>query len=305
MKHNIQELPLEQAIALYEKGALQQAQTAFELLRHNAPNNEEVLLYLSYIAVGLEEPEKAEPYLVNLLRIHPDKAEYHYLLGASLGLQALKSGTFRQMLLAPRMKASFEEAIRLDKEHTEARKALVDYYLKAPAILGGTPKALEEASSIEKYDKRTGLLVKAKIYNESGEEKKAVECLEQLLLSGSAEAGDYMQLVGYWKREGNLWVKLERFKEQYSSLPQTYYLVALASLDTESHTEEGIQAINQYISKVGKQEKEIYADAYCKLGKLYIQRRQKNEAFDAFEKALEYCPDSVEANEEISKLKRD
>lgn len=86
----------------------------------------------------------------------PD-AEAHYQAGVAYGRRAEHANIFRQASLALRARDEFLQAVRLDPDHLEARFALVQYYVLAPSILGGSEqKALEQATEIRNRDADEG-----------------------------------------------------------------------------------------------------------------------------------------------------
>lgn len=49
------------------------------------------------------------------------------------------------------MKSAWEKAVQLDPKTVDARESLIQYYLQAPAIAGGSvDKAIEMATEIKK-----------------------------------------------------------------------------------------------------------------------------------------------------------
>ena len=46
-------------------------------------------------------------------------------------------GMMSKMSMAPKLRNAFETAVKLDPSLTEARSALIEYYLQAPSMVGG------------------------------------------------------------------------------------------------------------------------------------------------------------------------
>jgi tetratricopeptide (TPR) repeat protein len=68
----------------------------------------------------------------------PKSAEAHYRLGSAYGAQAQKASIFSQASLASKTRQELEQAVALDPNHVEARFALVQFYVLAPGIIGGS-----------------------------------------------------------------------------------------------------------------------------------------------------------------------
>jgi len=92
----------------------------------------------------------------------PQNAEAHYQLGVAYGELAKKANVFQRFSLARHTRDEFERAVQLDPNYIDARFALVQYYMMAPAWLGGSEaKALEQAKEISDRDATTGHLALA------------------------------------------------------------------------------------------------------------------------------------------------
>jgi tetratricopeptide (TPR) repeat protein len=81
--------------------------------------------------------------------LSPRDAEMQYWKGATIfeGIQDV--GMFGKMSAADDGKAAFDEAVRLDSTHVKARLGLIQFYVNAPGIAGGSyAKAKEQARAI-------------------------------------------------------------------------------------------------------------------------------------------------------------
>ncbi len=58
-------------------------------------------------------------------------------MGRSYGEKAEHSGLLAAVKLAKRVREEFETAVRLDPNNVEARADLAEFYMEAPAIMGG------------------------------------------------------------------------------------------------------------------------------------------------------------------------
>lgn len=68
---------------------------------------------------------------------HPQMANCYLARGNALGAKARNASPVSAMGYATRVRDSFVKAVELDPHNTDARFALLDYYLQAPAIVGG------------------------------------------------------------------------------------------------------------------------------------------------------------------------
>ena len=78
----------------------------------------------------------------------PQSAICHYGVGSVLGAQVISQGMLKAAFGAPRIHDSLRKAVELDPLLYAARSALVQFYLLAPGVAGGSvPKAREVAQA--------------------------------------------------------------------------------------------------------------------------------------------------------------
>jgi tetratricopeptide (TPR) repeat protein len=76
-------------------------------------------------------------------------SEYHRWLGDALGSVAQHASVFRQPFLAKRIKSEFERTVQLDPSSLQGHDGLLQFYLLAPGIMGGSvTRAREQAELI-------------------------------------------------------------------------------------------------------------------------------------------------------------
>lgn len=81
--------------------------------------------------------KKASDYLKKAVIAAPDNSEYVDWLGRAYGKRAETSNPLSAAVLAKKTKEAFERAVQLNSKNAEALSDLFDYYLQAPAVLGG------------------------------------------------------------------------------------------------------------------------------------------------------------------------
>jgi tetratricopeptide (TPR) repeat protein len=86
----------------------------------------------------LSEFKKATRYLKQALIAAPENSEFFDWLGRAYVRRADTSNPLSAPLLAKKAKEAFERAVQLNPKNTEALSDLFDYYLQAPAVLGGS-----------------------------------------------------------------------------------------------------------------------------------------------------------------------
>ncbi|MGH7963650.1 MAG: tetratricopeptide repeat protein [Candidatus Binatia bacterium] len=138
-------------IRLFESGRLADARRFFEALVKKAPAEAAGAFYLGRIAFKEEQYDRAVEWLEKAVQLAGGNSEYHLWLGRAYGHQAQRATVIQQPLLARKVKEHFEKAVALDPDNLAARSDLMDYYLTAPSLLGGSKeKAQKQAEEIRK-----------------------------------------------------------------------------------------------------------------------------------------------------------
>ncbi len=71
------------------------------------------------------------------VNLEPQNASYHLWLGREYGRKAGDSNPLSAAGMARKAKNEFERAVQLDPANVQARVDLSEYYIEAPAIMGG------------------------------------------------------------------------------------------------------------------------------------------------------------------------
>ncbi len=114
-------------------------------------------LMLDELDRGIEACERAR-------NLDPQKGLYQLWLGRAYGKKADHAGAFSALGLAKKVRVSFERAVQLDPRNWEARSDLAEFYVEAPALVGGgKDKAREQADAIQALNPAMAHRVLAKI----------------------------------------------------------------------------------------------------------------------------------------------
>ena len=206
---------------------------------------------------NLHEPsnsDRAVEHLVKAVELDDSNAEYHFMLAEAYMANYQYAGLVRMPFIAPKVRAQLEFAVKLDPASTVYREALVNYYIFAPAILGGSyPKAHQQANEISKIDSYMGMLAHAGVYAEEGESDKAVNLYKKAIYSRPAS-----------------WQAYHHFGNYYLGIHEI---------------DAAITMFRKYVEVAPDQ-----AESYHQLGQAYQQKRMYDEAIAAFQKALDRDP---------------
>jgi tetratricopeptide (TPR) repeat protein len=131
----------------------------------------------------------------------PESSEAHLWLARAYGEKARASGVFslvKAYALARKAKASWEKAVALDPDNVLARSDLVEYHVRAPAIVGGdAAEARRQADEILRRNPARGHLAWGSIHEAGKEYAKAETEFRCAAETDGADAADRVR--GWWR----------------------------------------------------------------------------------------------------------
>jgi tetratricopeptide (TPR) repeat protein len=184
--------------ALLEAGKTAELDKAARARVQSQPDDAQGYLAVALAAVNSGEAAPLEAALKQAeacVERLPQSAQCHYALGSVLGMQAMSASLFKGMGMAGRIRDAFARAVELDSAYFEARDSLVQFYLLAPSLAGGSvPKAKEAAAAIQARQPEHAKLLRARIalkeekWTEAERELASVHSDDKDLRDGLVEA---------------------------------------------------------------------------------------------------------------------
>jgi hypothetical protein len=204
-----------------ERGTLAEANAALQAgeadkalaLLHSLPQSGAVLAEARNlecrVRFTLEQWDGAARECEQAVRLDGGNWSYHMWLGRALGQKADRASFLSAFTLGKRVRAEFEEAVRLNPLSGEALADLGEYYLVAPAIMGGgADKAERVAAQLDKVDAARADELRSRI----AEGRKDYETAERELKQAVAVAGhpafQWMSLAAFYSRRQR-WTEME------------------------------------------------------------------------------------------------
>ena len=119
------------------------------------------------------------------IKAAPESAKCHHALGRLYSGAALSSGLINGVKYASRIKEEFAKTVALEPANFSARRDLIQFYLQAPGLAGGSvQKAIENSDAHGKIDARQGQLLRADVYIYEKEFAKAEALLAAIKPTG-------------------------------------------------------------------------------------------------------------------------
>lgn len=122
---------------------------ARERLRANAADEQAYnFVALAALAGDASMREDAIPVVKSCTEKMPRSSRCHHRLGQLYGVAAMSGGMMAAMKYGGQIKELFVKAVETDPTNFEARRDLVQFYLQAPGVVGGSvSKAQEQAAA--------------------------------------------------------------------------------------------------------------------------------------------------------------
>jgi len=174
--------------ALLEAGKVDELGRLAQARLHTQPTDPQATLAVGLAAMGDKDDARLEAAVKQAERCvqaQPNSAVCHYALGSVLGTQAMRGGMLKAMRLVGSVKGALTKAVELDPLHADAREALLQFYLAAPGVAGGSvDKAREVAQQAQARQPELTKLLLARV----AMHEKQWDQAEQLL--AGVRAGD-------------------------------------------------------------------------------------------------------------------
>jgi tetratricopeptide (TPR) repeat protein len=134
---------------LLATGHADEATQTLEQQVSRSPSDAEAYNLLCRSYFMMEEWDRGIAACEHARSLDPGKSLYHLWLGRAYGEKAARAGFLSAAGLAKKVRISFERAVELDPKNSDARADLAEFYVEAPAIVGGgKEKAREQADAL-------------------------------------------------------------------------------------------------------------------------------------------------------------
>lgn len=257
-------------------------------------------------AMERDEHDKAIDLFSKAIALQPNHAESHYLLGLAYGEVAQKANVLKQASLAKKTRASFERAVELDPNYTDARFALISYYLIAPGFMGGgDDKALAQAAEIRKRSAIDGHRAYARVYMHQKKTDLARKEYVDAVREQPTSARAHYLLGAFLMNEQNWTGSLHEF-ESAVKLDATYmpsYLrIGQHAARSKSNYARGEESLRKYLTHKPAENEPSLAAAWYWLGHLQQVQGKTAEARQSYRNAQKLAPNDADIKAALKKL---
>jgi tetratricopeptide (TPR) repeat protein len=296
--------PLDQAVTLFENRQYAESAALLAGVVAAEPGNARAHAYYGVaLANSKRDLDGAVTHLEKAAALDPGNSRYQVWLGSIYGSKAGQAGLFKAASLAGKAKAAFEKAVELDPSSVEARHALLQYYLNAPGVAGGSvARAREQAAAILALDAHRGHLAAARIAEHEKEWPEAEAAYREALKLQPERTATHNSL-------GYALLRQERSDDAIAAFRR---YVELAPADANSHDSlgEGLLAAGRVAEAEASYRKALevnpsFAASVWGLAECLEKLGRADEARAQYKRYLELVPKgghSDAARKRLSKL---
>lgn len=250
--------------------------------------------------------EHAAEVLEKAVAAAPKNAEAHYLLGSVYGQLAMKAGMFGAASYASKTQTQFEEAVKADPNYLDGRVALMEYYMMAPAFMGGSEsKAIEQANEIKKRDVYRGHTSWAYIYNRQKKPELARKEVVDLVREQPASPKAHLALGVQYIVEKNYpaaATEVDRALKLDPKYTQAWFRYGQLAALTGTNLPRGEESLRKYLATTpARNELPLYRAHYW-LGQIYEKTGRKAEAKASYAASLKIQPEQKDVTEALKRV---
>jgi tetratricopeptide (TPR) repeat protein len=282
------------------------ALAAAEALVKAEPRSGEAWIALTRARIQSKKYEKAVEAGEKATELAPKSAQAHYWLGNALGSRIGEVGMIGKMSMAPDLRDAFEQAVKLDPTLTDARNALIEFYLQAPgAIGGGIDKARAQATAIGKYDRAGGLTAQTRIAMHEKNWAQAIKSAEAAVALKPDDARMRQQLIVLYqeaKRWPDAYTTVKKWIAESPDSNNAHYQLGRLAAESGQYLADGEAALRAYLKMPREAQDPPPKNAHYRLGQILAKAGRKDEARVAFQTSLKLDPKMKEAKEALAAL---
>ncbi len=248
---------LEQTNADFKKGNLPLANN---LLSQQNDNNDQKHLYLALIALDIGKLDDAEQHIEKAIELNAKDANVQFSYAEIMAKQAESAGIFSLSGYIKKVKKAFTAAVELAPTNSKYRRALIQFHINAPSILGGDiDEALKHSQELKEVDALSGTTALIHVYGKMGNDNKFDNESKTAKLSFANEPELFYQLGLYYQEQESFSEALTYFRnaanmavatdKQRNAKYSAIFQIGRTSLMIKSNFDEGEKAMAQYLNE--------------------------------------------------------
>jgi tetratricopeptide (TPR) repeat protein len=254
--------------------------------------------------MDLGQYDQAVDFAERAVSLAPGCSETHFWLARSY---AMKADTARSFWLARKARIEYQTAVQLNPDNLFARRDLMEFYLEAPWILGGSKqKALEQVEEIALRNATEGHLARAIYWRDLNKPLLASKEYRKVLEARPQQAEAYFQVADFYESDQKP-AEVEATVREVSLVapkdPRVDYYAAVASVMKRQDLSKAEQDLKAYLATTPRRDDfPPHAAAHEWLGRIYEIWGKKQQAIQQYRLALSLSPDYRPAQDALRRL---
>jgi tetratricopeptide (TPR) repeat protein len=272
------------------------AAAAIASLLKAEPRNADAWILQARLLLQKGDDAKAVDAARKAVDFGPDNARAYYWLGNAYGTRIGRVGMLSQAMMAPKLRDAFERAVELDPDLHDARSSLVEYYLQAPAIAGGSvDKARAQAAELARRDPPRGHYARGRLATHDGDAAAATQAFVAAY-QARPENKTYRMAAGLAYQQDKQWAKafelFSAWTEEDPSATAAWYQTGRTAAMSGQYLPEGEHALRRFLALPAAAGQPPKQHAWYRLGQVQAQAGDKDAARTSFEQAIKAEPDN-------------
>jgi Tfp pilus assembly protein PilF len=283
------------------------ARAATQAALKQNPADDAALHCMGAIYIAMDKPGDATGWFERAVKANDRVAAHHLWLANSLGEQAPNTSKLKLPFLARRIKSEFDRAAQLDSTSIDARHGLIQFYSRAPSVMGGSmEKAKEQAREIGRLNPMRGHIEMAALLQR---EKNVAEA-ERELIAAVAAAPDSVvasySLAAFYQNVRRWPDAFAVYDSIMTALPgelMAHFQYGRAAALSAINTDRGEHELKLFIAQATDDIPSVTrSGAHMRLGTIYQRQGKPNLARIEYQAALSINPRNAEAKRALATL---
>jgi tetratricopeptide (TPR) repeat protein len=291
--------------ALLASGRVDQALQTLEHQILTSPTAESYNL-LCRAHFELEAWDAAIPDCEKAVSLAPDNGLYRLWLGRAYGEKADRSNFFKAAGLAGKLRTEFERSVELAPDNWQARTDLAEFYLEAPAIVGGgKDKARAQAALLLPLNPGIAHWVNARIAEKDKDTTTAEQEYRAAIDVSHGGAFAWLNLAGFYRHTGrfdDMEQALRTMESRPLDRPGALVDGAGLLLRTGRNYPMAIRLMRRYIASSNTVEESPVFKANYLLGELLEKQGNRPAAAEEYRAALALAHTFARAQDALKRV---
>lgn len=300
--------PMAIASRQFEAGKYKEAAAILQAALEQNGQDAELHYWLARCYYELGDFGRAIPSAQRAIELAPGNSDYHLWLGRVYGHKAEQASWFSGLSLAKKTRQEFEEAVRLDPSNFAAQRDLIEFYRRAPGIVGGgDDKARRQIEALAALDAVEGHLARGEYWVDKKKPDQAEAEFRQVLQAKPKRISPYLEVADFYLGRNDASQMEEAVKGAVRVDPSDRrlgYYRGVVHVLAGNGLDEGERLLKTYLEMVPQRsDRPSHASALEWLGRLYEKEGKCDAAVEQYRKAFDLDRHSKIVRESLRRLR--